>query len=440
MGGFALFSGLQWGRPLGFAALVLPLLLLLLSLRPERPRRLATGTLALWREHARTARNQGARRRRHIPLERALAIAALLAGALALAGPQFESQESQNAWRLWIDRSPSMYLQHTLPDGSPSGKGTRLEVALQSALEWLNEHDPDARIEWCFVPGSASQQPVEVERSDSLPSHLRAAPLDRQEEARFERHDQPGAIWISDRQPAIEPQQAGLFLSGGGFVPGLIAEEKGLRLAWDGHEVAPAEPGGELARLVTSGDVPKLLVDFARLWCKDRGLHFDPGGEPLGARLVLAAAAEGPLVRVRGERDGWSLTGRARRGLIGREWLSAWVAGSAAPDSRPSPMVLVRTEAGRVELAWSAESALELDGDSAAFALSWAELFDRTRRLDPEVVAMEERRSAGAAVASPSRRPPLPREFWEPPPLASFLTAAAALLALLGGLVSVARD
>jgi hypothetical protein len=422
-----LWSALEWTRPLGFAALAMPLLVLIFSLRPARPRAQVVGTFAIWRELARSALSQGNRRRRRVPLERLFAIAALIAGALALAGPRLVRQGEHPAWRLWVDRSPSMYLEVTDAEGAPLGIGTRLQVAAAAATNWPEREDPRASREWCAFEDGVLQ----VEVSRDLPARWRTPPSSPLEAPRFDLHDEAGALWVTDALPADLPMRAGVFTSGGGPVPGAVAEEGGRLLVWDGRELSKGGTTTEAPRVVTRGDLPALLIEFAELWSKARGLRLEREGDANGAQLLLIAAGEGTPESVQARHEGWRLIGAARRALHGTPWLHSL--------SGESKHALVTTRPGVVEIAFAPEPALELQGDPAAFAVSWTALFDETRRVAPEVLPLAERRAVAPAEAHSPRAAPVATTPPSPPPLEAGLTLVAALLALLGSLVALGR-
>jgi hypothetical protein len=101
--------GYEWARPLGLPALIAVPIVWWLASRSARPPRVSTGTLEVWREVTRSQPNDSEARRATSPALWAL-LAALVCGALALAGPRDVSAAGPMTWRVVVDRSPSMYL------------------------------------------------------------------------------------------------------------------------------------------------------------------------------------------------------------------------------------------------------------------------------------------------------------------------------------------
>jgi hypothetical protein len=115
--------------------------------------------------------------------------------------------------------------------------------------------------------------------------------------------------------------------------------------------------------------------------------------------LEITSPVEDEIGEVSAARDGWSVRGKARAVQADPEEPSeSWLA-ARQPDG--SMIDVVRWRPGRVEIGLAELSAPE--GDSAAFAVSWAKLFDAAMLPPPGVVAVDERQAAG----QPSSRAPV---------------------------------
>ena len=126
--------GLEWVRPLGFLALLAPLLLFLFLRRPRPPRTEATGTLDLWRRVEGEELSTSTQTRRGLSWRSWLLCAALGLASLAIAGPRRERAPHTERWSVIVDRSASMYLPR-----APEESATRYELALEEALSILAE-------------------------------------------------------------------------------------------------------------------------------------------------------------------------------------------------------------------------------------------------------------------------------------------------------------
>ena len=395
--------GLGWARPAGAWAFALPVALWLLSRWRARPPSIATGTLALWKEVAGPDPRRAARRRPGTPPATRWTVAALVLGALALSGPRQRGAELPRVWTLVVDHRPSTALPvRARADGEP-----RLRVALALALEWLEERlGPRDRVRWISpVRAEVELPPAERPAEPWLahPAWFAAPP-------RWALADEPGTLWVTDVAPELAPLQAGLFASGAEPIPGAIAALGTTRLDWDGERVVRFENGLEPRALelrAGTAPLPAALRALATLWARERGLLVSDEPHPRTA-LVLAAAGDTQReVAVRAGRDGWSFEGRAAAGGIAPLASPApqelWLAGRLA-DGRT--IDLVRTEPGRVRVAWR-----ELDeetGDPAALAVSWSRLFEAWALPPPGVVPLAERERSGAAVTrAPQPAPPV---------------------------------
>jgi len=433
-----LAAGIEWTRPAGLAALVLPLAVLLLSLRRARPAAVAVGTLALWRAVRAVRPRSGARRRRRIPLERVLMVLALALGALALAGPRRPRAAAPLVWRVLLDRSPSLFLEHTDAAGRPSGGGSRLDVALARLRAAAAAEG--ARVElWLEEQGAwraLGADPPQGAPRPALP------------EPRWRVHDQPGAVWLTDREPEPAPRFAGVIASGGGPVFGPVSSSPATLEVWDGERIRAAARSDE-PRVALADDVPEELASFVRAWAQERGYAVEarpaarePGaaGAPGDADVELVVRGVAPEasdvhgVSARGA--GWSLGGEAAAVPLagGSEVaLEPWLRADAGAAGS---LTVVASGPGVV-----VQGFRTLDppgGDPAAFAVAWAALLDGALLPARGVVALDERLPAGPSVW----RPPARAELAAAPPerLPAWLAMAAAALALAGGCVALARS
>lgn len=397
-------GALEWSRPLALMSLSLPLILLLLSSRRERPSSQATGTYKLWRDLP--IGEQGDGRRRHIPLERVLIILALVSGSFALAGPHSSTVEAVRTWRVMVDTSPSMYLPH----GESS---TRMGVACDELYGMARA--AGVRLRWSRA---GSRQALDAHE---IPEEWLVAPSIPRAEPGWGALDLPGTIWLTDKVPGVTPKRAGLVASGGGPAPGPIGTSGGLWLDWDG--VALAERLGAPKRTVTiSGGLPTPVSQVVRAWASERGLLQANGPVALHVEAVMSPGRD----RVKATRDGWGLVGvggdapLSEGGHPSTTWLSC-----ADP-----PRALITWVPGRVWVALS--GAVIPSGDMASWAVSWAELLDEALLLPEGVVSMSERAGAGEDLAISPRVEALDSPAGEPAwPIDAILSALASCLALL---------
>ncbi len=251
---------LEWTRPAALVTLLLPALVLLLSLRKERPHPISIGTFSLWKELPAAIGGEGHRRR--IPPERMLVVLALVCGGVALAGPRRTSPPLTRTWLVVVDGSPSMYLDH------PSG-GTRLDAAL-SALDDLAERG-GATLRWSRPSASGDE-----EDTGDFPSAWLRAPWPPRSEPAWSRYDSAGTVWLTDRAPPNLPALAGVVASGGPAVEGPIGSVGNVWLDWDGEGLV--ERSGAPSRTVElDPELPTSVLAVARAWAAERG--FDGGGE-----------------------------------------------------------------------------------------------------------------------------------------------------------------
>ena len=409
-------------------ALALPLVVWLLSRRPAQPLPVPVGTFALWQRSPPSAANERSRRR--VPPARWLAILGLLFGALALGGPRRADSDRPETWRVVVDRSPSMYLEYR-PEGPPFAAGeTRLEVAAARLERWLAERADVAWVEWVSPP--AVQRAADSQRGLRLPASWREPPSWSHGSPAWERFDEPGVLWLTDRVPAFVPRSAGLFASGGATVPGPVSSVGRDLLVWDGDSIERRSDALAVRTVAVGEGVPEPIASFARLWAQERGLRGD--GDARGAALRVERrslqAGATPARDFVVSHEGWTLRGRTSGGpperASGRAPARSWLRSAAGEDA----LELVVWGPGFVLLDF--ERVEEPEGDAAFFALSWSRLLDGALLPAAGVVALEERGSAGTSRA----RAPVGRRLEgnapEPPawPAVAILTGVAAAFAL----------
>ena len=416
--------GLEWTRPWGLSALVLPLVVLLASFRPERPRSHAVGTLHLWRLAASREPVTGERRRRRIPLERLFLLLALTAGALALGSPRALDEEGAHRWRVVLGSGPALFLDATDQAGRGIGGGSRLALAVGEARAFL---DGRGAGEVLWTRSAARPGAFEELLATLPPDGWLVAPA-RSGSTAWDLVDGPGVLWVRPQPPAEEPVEAGVVTPGGGPVPGAIARAGPGRVVWwDGESVEERE--GKRERVALDADLPAALRELVRIWAADRGLEVVARGAGATLSVESFPTAGGDLVARRG---GWSLRGSGGAAALARDpGHGTWLAGE---DGVP----VVAWTPGLVRIALAS---CEPAGDPAAFAVDWAELLDGALPDPVDVTALAHRRALPPAEVIPPRSPFPPPEPGTPPPrpIPAMLALVATAFAVLGGLVSLAR-
>ena len=398
MSGAPLALLVEWGRPAGVWALLLPFVVLLFARFRARPEARATGALSVWREIApvEAPRARGVRPR--IPLAVWLCAAGLAAGALALAGPRLGAPPLPRGFVVVVDQSPSMFLPRD------AGGERRLDAARERALAWLDAAGRARdRVRWI---GSAGVE-AELAFGTPPPPELWEAPAWEAPEPTWSRFDLPGAVFVTDRVPAVLPSRAGLAAAGGEAVPGPIGVAGADRVDWDGARLVRVPGAAPVRGARAAPDLPEVVATMLAVWAGERGLE-DAADAPL-ALAVVPAPGPPPRVDVRVERAGWALSGSApATGLApppGPPAATTWLSGR---DAAGASVPLVAWRPGTVFVALAAAS--EPEGDPAAFALAWSELFDRAALPAPGTVPFGERQAAGPSTwrepAEAAPRPP----------------------------------
>ncbi len=369
---------IAWERPWALVLLAIPLAILFWSRRRPAAREIATSDLATWR----AASTPGAAARPHTPrrvlLALVLALAALGCAALALAGPHSSAERPQ--WTCVFDTSPSMSLAN--------GTASRGEQALEMARRLAAEHDADLAIA-TPTPGA--------DLFGGWPPAAHSAGV--AEPAAFAEWDVPGALWITDEIPHERPRFAGFVASGGVAVPGPVGVDGADRLDWDGEHLVRRAGEAPVRRLVLEGlrsdarDEP--LARVVAAWAAARGIVVVSGTrtEQEDSEVVLEIRIGGQFAPgdVVAGRDGWRATGE-RYGFGG---IVPGIPAHLTPWLRAGDEVLVGWQPGSIDVSW-------IPGEpaaAAAFAVSWARLFDESVRPAHSIVPLEERVGAGAAAA-----------------------------------------
>ncbi len=386
---FDALTNLEWTRPAGLAALVLPVLLLLTHRARSRPMARATGTLGLWRDLGGLPRRDDERLRRSVPPRLWLLCAALTLGAMALAGPRQGREPAGRSWTVIVDRSPSMYLMH--------GERTRIERALDLVgAAFATLLAPGDEVEWVeFVDGERR-----AHGGVDAPRAWLDAPVVARPAPSWKGLDASGLFWLSDGRPDPEPTRAGWVAAGGPAVPGRVGLTRAGEVTWDGERLLTGPASGAPPTLAVVPPLAREVRDLAILWAQERGLAVTDrvlASTLLELRGVAGTASPG----VRVGRDGWGARALALEAPLtdARGPLAAWL----ADDLRR-----VVFGPGRVVCALQAFELLT--GDAAAFAVSWSALLDRACLPPAGCVPIAERRGAGPPgsafplAPAPSRR------------------------------------
>ncbi len=428
---------LDFLRPLALLALVLPAVLLLAARLFTRPPVEPTGSLCIWKELG-FARGEGrAAARVRVPPTLWFCAASAACGIVATAGPRFLPAEGARTWTAVVDRSPGMVLPV-----SRSFERTRLALALDLARAHLATGARRGdRVRWV----SPERETLDL-AADELPAReWLAADAWFAPRPAFVAYDLPGALWITDRAPPA--QSASVFASGGEEVPGPIGDHAGRTLVWrGGDELVEAEAPVRAIRIVGAGeDGAQLLVDMAKSYAAGRGLRVASASEPTGSdstalTLLFGAGEPGEPGETHAVgRDGWRVEAQLRTcPAIARppETIATWLVLPAAGMGEDRP--LVRWAPGIVSIGFWPTG--EPRGDPAAFAVSWASLFDAALLPRPGAAPLAAREAAGVSSTRAGEPPPEGGEGRikkAPPPLDAWLAAAAAACAVAAAVTAV---
>lgn len=409
-------------RPWAAVLLLLPLFLLLFSLRRVEQRTVLLGTARFF---SGLSEGGGRSSSRRLTTSRVLAALALLAATGAAMGPApRRSADPEISWLVVVDRSPSMYLEAAAGSGR-----SRLDAALVAARALLEGAGvPSSRVR--YVDGSTAGATVGATRAVEAapPAALLDRPTRALPEPSWGAFDREGVLWVTDRAPSDPPSEAGWVASGGEAVPGPVGWGPEGALLWDGPGTEPRSEPALRPRAWIGGPLDPVLGSFVAAWAAERGVMLVEDREE-GTELVVEGA--GPVTRRvpdrTGGRDGWEVSfavDGSASGVGGQPWWSA--------EGDGPPRVLVTRAPGRVSVA-----PLRLGGAPSpadAFAVSMAALLDGA--LDPPrwLAPLAERESAGSRA---QRAPVLPAMARAELDLARgerergerFMTAALALVA-----------
>jgi hypothetical protein len=371
-----------------------------------------TGALEVWREVGAEAPRVARRSWRWSP-RTAAAVASLVAAILALAGPFLVPREAPTMWSAIVDASPSM----ALPDAAGFPRGQRAAERAQRLLASVVA--PGDEVEWRLVSGGRTLERASQPNPQWWSTQSARRGLARPDWARF---DALGTLWVTDRGVGTSPRLAGLCASGGVAGRGAMASWPGARLAGDGEtwavEAAERSPRVNLAAAQRSSAIGRAVA----AWASARGVELVEGYAPDEVELNIVFA---PPERARpavGARGGWRIEGAA--GELGG---AAALDETWARDATDPARVLVRASRGRVECAFAADHVVR--GDSAAFAVAWAELLDAALLPIAPTAPVDAFTQASEAL---ERAPQRPLDERRPArPFAHVLAVSAALLALL---------
>lgn len=407
-----LWNAIEWTRPWGFVALLLPLLILLLTRQRGDPQRKLTGALEIWRRaDAGLPAAKGQRER--IPPGTIPLLAALGLGALALAGPRIPLPPTRSTWTLVVDRSPSMHLPH-------EAGGTRLERALLEARNVLDEIGAKQDlVRWQSPPRPSLLLPLNGEPE---PAWLRGEAWTQA--PTWTSWREAGCIWVTDRAQAVaaggagansELSQtlgpAGLVASGGAAVEGPIEIGPTQQVRLEAGELQTIETAWEQPFATLRGaSVPEPIERMLGVWCAERGLELRRSMDASDWKAIesskaalqwIVASSDRATQAVVCGRDGWIAEGAfvpvsppdpARE----RSW-EPWLA-------TPNQDLLIAKAPGLIWSSWAGMQ--EPGGDPAAFILSLGELCDRTVLAPEQVIPLTEREAAGTPRIVKPEAPP----------------------------------
>lgn len=406
--GFATF-GLVLARPLGLAGLALVVVAYLLARRGGSGPLVWSSTAELWSGSSSEERPSPARRRLSWPVR--LWLLAALAACLALAGPGASGPGAGRTWTVLVDRRPAMHLAL-----SADSNRTRLDSALELASAVLADvRAPGDRVLWRSWSDAGLEEAWGEPPAEWLEPPASPAPAPD-----WFALDREGVLFVSDALPPGAGQRAGLALAGGEAVPGSVARIPGGDVRFDGSGLGAAPAAGPPLRARALDGVPAPVRRALEAWALARGLELVVAGP---CELELGAAgSETPVPAGVAGHEGWTWALASARGEPrGEPWLTG-SGGAALVAWRPGRVELVRGFVG------------EPMGDPAAFAVSWARLFDAALLRPLALAGVADRRARGAA----RRREPLPpRAVSRAPgeralPWDSLLALLAAGLALVG--------
>ncbi|HUR27842.1 MAG TPA: hypothetical protein VM509_06630, partial [Planctomycetota bacterium] len=367
-------SGWLFAHPAALSGLLLVPLLWWRARAGAPPRVQWTAALALWRRALPVEATEGATRRSAISWSLAAALCAVTFAVLALADPQrTPSRAMAERWTLVLDRSPSMFL----PVPEAAGDVTRLQRAVELAVTLCERFRiaPEARswttyaFDGAHATDGARPPAAWLTRAWGPGASTPWLALDA-----------PGHVFVTDCAPELPPARAGLVHSGAAPVHGPVADQGERCLEWDGVQLQARAWTTPRPGLHLGARLPEDLALLARLWSEQRGLDLVGDADRACLRIEPVARSGSPERTGRLEGPGWSVDARSPQ--IEPEAGFTSFASFRAGDGERFPAVQWRP--GSIHVAPSLISAEQ--ADSAVFSVSWAELFDRARLPDPEVV------------------------------------------------------
>lgn len=378
-----MIASLVLGAPLGLFALGAAVVYLVFARHLVRTERLTVGSLELWREVAKVeSRAADGGRITWRTLVLALGLGLL---GLALAQPAWLVERPAREWTLVLGTGPAGDL--------PSGSRTRLEAAVAAGLAFAREAGAGDRFRW-VGPSVFEGAGGEAPGPEFLAEILAAGPRS------WARWDVEDALWLPVSGDAPEPLRAGVRRAALEAVPGPVARTDAGEWSWAGgdeDELVRVERGAEATVTVRGAawapGEPMRAV--AEAWAGARGARVVPWDE-LTTQPVLRLS--GPVTG-----SGGAPVSAGRDGWLARVTPGALAAGSGLgmrPLLRAGGRSLASGAPGRVELGFVHLE--DLEGDPAAFAVSWAELFDALVLEPPGVVALPERRAAQPLERAPA--------------------------------------
>jgi len=404
-------ASVQFGSPLGLLALAIPIVYLLFARHLVHIERRLVGSLVLWRRVAEV--ESQARQGGRITWRTLLLFLALTAIALTAGGPELSLPREVRTWSLVLGRGPAGGLSNARAEG---GVHTRLEGAVAAGVAFAKEQPRGDRFRWIGVSG----QVFEAGRSAAPPPDFLQAAL-RGPERKWGAWDRGDCLWLPVSGAGPAAQQAGVSRDRLAAAPGIVARTDAGTWAWAGD----AEMGLQLAAVAARPVVwvsgaalaeGEPLRRFVEAWATARDADVVTSAAEAVLHVTSPARGE-PVASVRVGRDGW-LASATPASLADKRGLGL------TPFLRTDGITYAGSAPGRIELGFVHLD--EPEGDPAAFAVSWATLFEETVLAPPGVVAVALRRAAEPQEKAPAGMLEVPDSTSWP---------LGAPLALLGGLL-----
>ncbi|MFT4710246.1 MAG: hypothetical protein ACJAZ8_002622 [Planctomycetota bacterium] len=408
---------LAFAQPLGFAALLVPVLFLIAARERGKAEPRLVGSLEIWRRVA--GDRQEATRARKAPLTPRIYLmaAAMTLIAMALAGPSWTTEAQPRSWRIVLDTASS----NGLPSGEVDGDGrSRFDLAVARGVDWSGENFAGEEVFWLGAISPDGAIAMEQCEPGSRPSKAfldgaRGASAPRS----WESFDAVDCLWLPTSGVQDAPRYAARPALDYAAGPGPVQDLGGGQGLW-------LDAAGQLVRGPLPEDLPTAslrlsgaatsegtaLGDLARMWAASRGLVITGGEDLQPGEVLFLRSGEADTVALGASaslgRDGWRARGTWPKSgalaMAGQIWLGH------------RDRALVSWRAGTIELALSTLD--QPSGDPAAFAVSWATLFEQAALAGPGIVSVAERRAANlseqlraraasASEVSPAKDTPL---------------------------------